>query len=163
MGNSKGCMKTCIISFIAVYIFIMAYAFVVHGMLFKADYDALMSSGITRTMEQMQSLSWVCWLLHAVIAAASVCLFKKFRKGMAACKPEAACISCPIRSGGVCFGMKIGLIMGSYMAFNYIWWPIPGMLAVKWFISEFVMGVGIGAILGMICKPSGSCDVTPAA
>lgn len=148
--NGKCDKKTCIISFIAVYIFIMAYGFVVHGILLTPDYEA--TSSLWRPEADMQQLAWVCWILHAIMAAAIVCIYKKFRKGLATCDASVASASCPIKSGGICFGMKLGLLLGAVQAMHYIPLPIPGELAVKWFFSEFFLGLGIGAILGMVCK-----------
>lgn len=148
--TNKQCKKTCIISFLAVYIFTMAYGFVVHGMLLKGDYEA--TASLWRPEADMQQLAWVCWVLHAVMAAAIVCIYKKFRKGLAACNAEAGSSGCPIKSGGICFGLKLGLLLGALQAMHYIPLPIPGELAVKWFFSEFFLGLGIGAILGMVCK-----------
>ena len=61
----------------------------------------------------------------------------------------------------MCFGFKLGIILGIYLSSMYIHLPIPESLAIKWFFSEFFMGLGIGAVLGMVCKP-GNCDATNA-
>ena len=160
MNGTKCNKKTCLISFLAVYIFMMAYSFVVHGILLKADYDA--TANLWRPMAEMEQLGAICWLLHALMAAVLVCLFKKFKKGVAACDAGAATSSCPIKSGGICFGLKIGLLLGAYHASFYVLLPIPLDLAVKWFFAELFMGIGIGAVLGMVCK-SKHCDITPTA
>jgi len=180
MNNAKTpCMKTCLLSFIAVYVFIMAYTFLVHGVLLKADYEAYAS--LWRPMEEMMSLGYICWLAHAVMAAVLTCLYKKFRaaKMLCTCGPECQCgpacpckagsecgtTRCPIKSGGLCFGFKIGLLLGVYHASFYILLPISGALAIKWFLAEFVMGLGVGAVLGMVYHPGAgkgcsktSCD-----
>ncbi len=57
---------------------------------------------------------------------------------------------CPIKFG-VCFGALIGLLMGVQCAGSYIWMPIPGELAVKWFIGDLVQGIVIGVVLALIC------------
>ena len=113
-----------------------------------------------------------CWwvAVDGLLAIVFTCFFKKFRKCAAACHcgPECACgpncpckiavadknSCCPIKSGGLCFGLKIGLIMGILMASTYIYMPIPSSLAIKWFFAYLVEGIGIGAVLG-ICSGIG--------
>ncbi len=155
----KPCMKTCLISFVGVYAFIMLYTFVVHGQLLKADYEA--TASLWRPMEEMQTMAVWCWLYHGLLAAIVTCWFKKVRACHAACSTscstEAATTCCPVKSGGLCFGVKLGLVLGLTHAASYIWMPIPQTLAIKWFFSELFMGIGIGAVLGMLCRGK-SCD-----
>ncbi len=157
--TAKPCMKTCLISVVAVFAFMMGYDWFVHGHLLKADYEA--TANLWRTPEEMQQFFPYCLAYHAILAMVLTCLFKKFRAGVSACCPEAATACCPIKSGGICFGIKIGLLLGVVGASPYIWLPIPGALALKWFVASCVQGLGVGAILGMLCKGkdcgTGSC------
>ncbi|MDX2074434.1 MAG: hypothetical protein SFX19_08755 [Alphaproteobacteria bacterium] len=166
MENTKKCCpKTCIISFIAVFAFLFGYDWLVHGHLLMADYEA--TASLWRPQEEMQQFFGYCIAYHAALAAVLVCFFKKFRSCKCGptcqCNPEAASSCCPIKSGGLCFGIKVGLLMGLAHASNYIWLAIPGDLAVKWFIAYLVQGAGAGVILGMVCKSKscskGSCDM----
>ncbi len=153
--TKKPCMKTCMISMVAVFAFLMGYDMFVHGTLLKADYEA--TAALWRPEAEMKEMFVFCFLYHLVLAATITCLFKKFRAGYSACCPEAATACCPIKSGGVCFGLKIGVLMGAISAASYIWLPIPGALAIKWFIASLVQGIIAGAILGMLCKGKGDC------
>lgn len=148
--------KTCIISFIAVFAFLFGYDWLVHGTLFKPDYDALSGVITVRPEEEMKQLFIWCIAYHALLAAVVTCLFKKFRKGMIACCPESANTCCPIKTGGLCFGLKIGLLLALAHTSVYIWMPIPGALAVKWFIAYLVQGAGAGALLGILSGGKGS-------
>lgn len=153
------CMnKTCLISVIATSLFLMGYGFVVHEILLKADYMA--TADMWRTPEEMQTFFPWCMLFPVGIAMVLTCLFKKFKAGCAAKCPDAAASCCPIKSGGLCFGMKIGLLFGLLMAQSYIWMPIPLDLAVKWFFAGLGQGVGAGIVLGMVCQTTNttSCD-----
>lgn len=105
------------------------------------------------------------------MAAVLTCLFKKFRKGYAACKAEcpatgaaaseeARTSCCPVKSGGICFGIKIGLLLAVFKSGAYVAMPIPGDLAIAWFVATFIEGIGAGVILGMVCKgKSGACEM----
>jgi len=159
-NTKKCCPKACAISFIAVYAFMMLYAFVVHGHLLTAEYEA--TSSLWRAQADMERLAPLCWILHAVLAMAFVCLFKKFKAGVVMCRGEALASRCPIKSGGLCFGLKLGIILGVVQAAMYIHMPIPESLAIKWFLSEFFMGLGIGAVLGMTYKAPITCDTKAA-
>lgn len=164
MSGGK-CMKTCIVSFIAVFAFIFGYDFVVHGMLLKPDYEA--TAQLWRTEEEMQQLGMWCLIYHGLLAALFTCWFKKSNcncaicnKGQCSTTGAAGTTCCPMKSGGLCFGIKIGLLMGILHASSYIWMPIPGNLAIKWFFTGLFQGVGVGVILGMIkgCMSKGSCE-----
>lgn len=159
--NTQCNKKACIISFIAVLAWLFGYDWFVHGTLMKADYEA--TASLWRTPEDMQQLwSW-CIAYHVVLAAVLVCFFKKFRKGYSACCPESQNTCCPIKTGGVCFGLKVGLIMGLMHVSSYLWMPIPGALAVKWFVIYLVQGIGAGAVLGIVSGKfagNGSCETT---
>lgn len=154
--------KACIISVVAVTLFLMAYGWLVHGVVLKPDYDA--TASMWRSEEEMQQFFPFCMLFPIAFAMIYTCLFKKFQKGLIACCPEAGNTCCPIKSGGMCFGLKLGLLLGLLMAQGYMWLPIPLSLAVKWFVAGLVEGLGVGIILGMIsgkCSNNTSCEVKP--
>ena len=166
--TKKPCMKTCIISFIGVFAFLFGYDWLVHGKLLMADYEA--TASMWRSQEEMQQFFGWCIAYHAALAAVITCFFKKFRcatSGCCACckcgpdckcAKESATSCCPIKSGGLCFGIKVGLLLGLAHASSYIWMPIPADLAVKWFFAYLVQGIGAGVVLGMLCKSkSGAC------
>lgn len=164
MNKSKPCMKTCLISVVAVFAFLFGYDWLVHGQLLKADYEA--TASLWRSQEEMQKMFVWCIAYHAALAIVLTCWFKKVRACHAACKTEcsteAATTCCPIKSGGLCFGMKVGLLLGITHASSYIWLPIPAALAIKWFIASLVQGMGAGVVLGMLCKGkscgTGACE-----
>ena len=164
MNNKKPCMKTCIISVIAVFAFLFGYDWLVHGQLLKADYEALKGIISVRADEEMKQYFIWCIAYHALLAAVITCWFKKVRACHAACATEcattAATTCCPIKSGGLCFGIKVGLLLALAHTSVYIWLPIPGALAVKWFVAYVVQGAIAGCILGMICKSKDCGDKT---
>lgn len=149
--------KACVISFIAALAFVFGYDWFVHGQLLKADYEA--TASLWRTPEEMEQFWPWCIAYHIALAAILTCLFKKFRKGVLACCPDSANTCCPIKTGGLCFGVKIGLLLGIVHASSYIWLPIPGSLAIKWLLTGLGQGIGVGVILGIISGKfsGGSC------
>ena len=59
----------------------------------------------------------------------------------------------------MCFGIKIGLLLGIWNAGAYVYLPIPQQLAIAWFFTGLVEGIGAGIILGIVCKgKSGMCE-----
>lgn len=163
MNTNKKCdPKTCIITFIGVFAFLFGYDWLVHGNLLKADYEGLAS--LSRPKEEMEQMFVWCLAYHVALAAVLVCWFKKVRACMAAChtecSTEAATTSCPVKSGGLCFGLKVGLLLALAHTSVYIWMPISGALAVKWFAAYIVQGLGVGAVLGMLCKSKNCGDKT---
>lgn len=155
---SKCMNKSCLISVIAVTAFLMGYGYVVHEIWLKPDYVA--TAHMWRTPEEMAAFFPFCLIFPIGLAMLFTCLFKKFRMGLATCCPDSANTCCPIKSGGLCFGIKLGLILGLLMSNAVIWMPIPTDLAVKWFFAGLGEGIGVGVILGMLCGKSGSsCEV----
>ncbi len=153
----KKCAFSCLISVVAVFVFLNLYGMLVHGHLLMADYQA--TANLWRTQEEMQTMC-IGWLAYyAVLSIILTCWFKKSRSAFAACSTTSAPSCCPIKSGGLCFGLKLGLLMGTMMASSYLYMPIPGELAVKWFFTGLVEGLGIGVILGMTCRGKTNCDM----
>ena len=178
MNDKKCCPMSCLISIVAVFIFLNLFNWAVHGLWLMPDYQA--TAPLWRTQEDMQGFH-VWWLLYfAAMAVITTCFFKKFCKGYAACHCGPSCPcgmncpckqavatkkSCPIQTG-LCFGLKLGLILGLPMASSYLYMPIPLALAVKWLVAGVLEGLGIGLVLGMLSGGKGkSCGVnacTPA-
>ena len=153
MNDKKHCMKSCLLSVLGVFVFLNLYGWLVHGNLLMDDYKA--TASLWRTPEDMKNFcgGWLAY--YALLSFVVTCWFKKTRACLACCKngpAEAAKTCCPIKSGGLCFGMKLGLVMGMGMGCAYFYMPIPLSLGVKWFFAGLVEGLGIGAILGMLCK-----------
>ncbi len=159
-----GCFKkSCIISVIGVFVFLQSYEYIVHGHLLTSLYRQTPS--LWRTLEEMNQLFPLVIAKNLALAMIFTCFFKKFRKGWSACKSGAvtdskldpATTPCPINSGGLCFGWKLGLIFGIQMAACYIYMPISPELAVAWFFTGLVEGLGVGILLGICCRNQGMC------
>ena len=146
--------KSWVISVIAVTVFLCLFSFVVHQKLLAADYAATIS--LWRSKEEMDALGMYWPIYHFLIAIVAVSWFRNVCACRACCTKQAMTACCSVKSSGLCFGLKLGLIMGLGMSCSYLYMPIPFELAVKWFFAGLVQGVGIGVLLGLLCKGS-SC------
>ncbi len=157
--KTSGCpVSACAIPVIALFIFLSAYNTLVHGHLLMDEYKA--TAALWRTPEEMNALApW--WMgYYALLSAVLACWFKKSKSAFSCAKtPEEAASRCPIKSGGCCFGLKLGLLMGLLMASSYLYMPIPSSLAIKWFFTGLFEGLGAGMVLGITCRGPSSCDM----
>jgi hypothetical protein len=172
MENSENCgakgecpVKSCLCKLICfalpVFIFLFAAGFVVHHVWLMPIYEQ--TASLWRPKADMaQYFPWMLGLygVLAITISGLFCKIQKARKAFYADKPEAECAiggkHCPIKHG-ICFGILIGILLGTMAASTYIWTPIPGDLAVKWFLAWVVQGACIGILLGLIghCKEKG--------
>lgn len=150
--------KQCLLSFLAVFAFMLTYEILEHSVWLDPLYQA--STSVLRSRAEMDQLSnW--YLIHTALLAFLFCfLYKRF--GDSDCgitgnmkdgKP------CDFRRG-LWFGIIIGLIMGVLDSRSYSWLPIHMNLSMAWFFGALAEGVGIGLILSFTCKKNGlSCSM----
>lgn len=158
----KDCSKKrCLISAVAVFAFMFLYDKLFHGCSWMMEQYA-QTAALWRTPESMGEYFPWFFVRYGILAMVIVCLYKKFCE--AGCsKPINEGAGCCMKSGtcvhkrGMCFGMKIGLLMGTIQASSYIWMPIPGSLAIAWFVGALVQGIGVGFVLSLVCKKKGEC------
>lgn len=141
--------KQCLISTVAVFAFIFAFDYLFHGMLLHGLYES--TAHLWRPMEEMDQMMWMCIGYHFLLAASITCLYGLIAKNGGGTCETTGKPACP-RKTGICFGMKLGVIMGLMSASSYIWMPIPGELAAYWFVGAVLQGIGIGLILSCTCK-----------
>lgn len=150
--SSSKCMKTCLLSVIAVIIFTFVYDWLVHGFALKALY--LGSAQAFRTVPEMEAMMPYCIAFHVLMAIVVTCFFKNYKNyspEACAADPELAkkCTPC---ARGICFGVHLGLIFGLGMFASYIMFPVSLELAIAWFFTGLLKGVGIGLVLSCLCK-----------
>jgi len=163
----KGCLGKWLGGAVVTFILLFACGFVIHHVWLMPIYQA--TAPLWRPMEQMQTMFPLMLAYYALLALAISALFCKVKKGKMACIAAAGEQSeckiggkhCPIRYG-LCFGIVIGVLMGTLCAGSYIWMPIPGDLAVKWFIGDVVQGIVIGVTLALLCHCCKKKDCTSA-
>lgn len=159
MKDMKNCnLKACLKPVVLLYLFFFGYEFFVHGIVLRSMY--VETAALWRPSAD-QSVRAFSLLRYLVMAGVLTCLFKKFRLGYASCEgssTEAATTHCPVKSGGLYFGVKIGLLLGIWSAGCFVYLPIPSSLAVAWFLTGLFEGIGAGLILGMAGPIKTSCE-----
>lgn len=151
--NNEKCVGKWMFAAVPVFLFIFAADFLVHGVWLKPLYEQ--TAALWRTEAEMQGYMGYCLALHALLALLITALFRKCKQ---ACTPVPADGKkpCPVK-GGLCFGITIGLLLAVLDAKAYIYMPISGELAIKWFFSGMLNGIGSGLILSFLfsrCKKS---------
>lgn len=133
--------KRWLLASVAAFIVIFALEFVINGILLSDLYKQ--TASVWRPEPEIMRMMWLMWLSYAI--AAPVFAFV-YTKGYEAAK------------GGVGQGVRYGLYMGLFLAASiglgsYAVLPIPGILAVYWFIGGVFEYMVAGAVVGAIYKP----------
>lgn len=135
-----GCpVKQVVISAVAVFAVIFGFNWLFHGIYMMPDYKA--TAALWRSEEEMQGMMHICLIQKGLMSLAIAGLFCWLGKNCGG-------IGCPVK--GAKFGLLIGLLLGASMFGSYMWLPIPLEMAVKWLLGDVVMGVLIGAVLGLL-------------
>ena len=146
------CNKSkCLISVVAVFVFIFAYDFLVHGVLLADAYAA--TASLWRPQAEMQSMMWMCFVFHGLLAFLFSALYKKTvcSCDTTACSTETkGCTKSTPLTQGICFGAILGSILGVVNGAAYMHLPIPASLAISWFAAYLGQGIGVGVILSCI-------------
>jgi hypothetical protein len=128
------CLKRFIVTVIAGFIFAYAYDWFVNANFMMDLYDQ--TPQLWRSEANMQETLWVIWLYELLLVWVSAFLFTRNyeNKGM---------------GEGVRFGVILGLLLGIEMAASYAWLPISGELAIAWFVTSLIKGIGLGVIYAL--------------
>src|SRR5438477_12907715 len=132
-------MKRFIIAFIAAYVFIFVWGWLLNGVVFKDVYAQ--TPNLWRSQSEMMSLFYWIIIGQALIVFAFVLIYAS---GFA--------------SGGVIAGIRLGILIeiaaiGMRLGF-YAVQPIPGKLILYGSIGGLVEMTIVGAIVGVIYKPA---------
>ncbi|MBV8940072.1 MAG: hypothetical protein JO089_09590 [Alphaproteobacteria bacterium] len=157
--TEAGCRKKYALSAAAAFIFIFIYEWAVHSVLLHPIY--MQTASVWRPMGEIQRMMPLVLLRHAALALLLAAVFLKCRARAGACAvptgtaadtmPPSSGAYCPVKSGGACFGLTVGLLMGIIEAGSYAYIPIPASLAILWFAAALVEGLGVGIVLSAIC------------
>lgn len=132
----------CFLTVLAVFVVMMGFNWLYHGVYMMPDYQATASNW--RSLEEMQQLGWICIVTKLVMAAVVTCLFCCVAKG---CETGGKCYK-----KGACFGLKIGLLLGAQQFSAVISLPIPMGMAVKWLIGNLILGLLVGLLLTALTR-----------
>ena len=130
-------MKRFIMAFIAAYIFIFFWGWLLNGVLLNDIY--VQSANLWRPQEEMMSLFHWIIIDQALVVFAFVMIYASGFAG-----------------GGVIAGIRLGLLLeiaaiGMRLGF-YAVHPIPGKLIFYGSIGGIIEMIIVGAMVGAICK-----------
>jgi hypothetical protein len=132
-------MKRFILAFIAAYIFIFLWGWLLNGVLLKDIY--VQTPNLWRSQSEMMALfQWII-IGQALIVFAFVMIYASGFAG-----------------GGIVAGIRLGVLLeiaaiGMRMGF-YAVQPLPGKLLIYGSVSGVIEMIIVGAIVGAIYKPA---------
>ena len=132
-------MKRFILAFVAAYIFIFSWGWLLNGVLLKDIY--VQTPNLWRSQSEVMSLFHWIIIGQALIVFAFVMIYASGFAG-----------------GGVAAGIRLGVLLeiaaiGMRMGF-YAVQPIPGKLILYGSVSGIIEMIIVGAIVGAIYKPA---------
>ncbi len=128
-------IKRFIIASISVFVFVLAYDWLFHGVFLRGLYEQ------TKEIWRPEGESYMGFMLLSQICFSFMLTFI-FTKGF-----EGKGIG-----EGVRFGLLIGLLLASIQIGAYAHLPIPLSLAFGWIVAEFLKGLGAGVVASMTYK-----------
>jgi hypothetical protein len=131
--------KRLILAVIAGWLVIFATDFLIHHFWLGPVYQA--TKPLWRPEEEMGPR--MCWMFVAqfLIVATFVIVWAK---GFAGRSIGAA----------ITFGLLMGLFQQTWVMIVFVVMPLPGELAVKWFVAGLVQAVLLGIVTSLVYKPA---------
>lgn len=134
-------VKKLIIAFVVVFILLEATNYLVNMVILSSTYANPDISKIFRPMAEMESKMWMMWIADLVYSFFFVFIFVKGYENKGIME-------------GVRYGIYIGLFIQLLAAVaQNVFYPVPGYLAVQWFIYGLIQSVIFGVAAAMIYKP----------
>lgn len=131
-------IKRFVLASLAVFAVFQLLDIVIHGVILSGDYRA--NSGLWRP--DMESLMWIMMLASLALSFLFVYIFTRGYEGKGVLE-------------GVRYGLLIGLLMMGIGAVNqYVVYPVPFMLVVKWFIFGMIEFAIAGVVAAFIYRPA---------
>jgi len=130
--------KNFFITFIVIYILGGLLNFLIHGVLMTETYQLL--SEVWRP--DMNRLMWLQWVTPLFLTFFFIYVYAKGREGK-----------------GVMEGLRYGLIIWAFFSIptiygQYMVYPLPYSLVLKWLISDLVVFVIMGIAVSLLYKPA---------
>jgi tryptophan-rich sensory protein len=134
-------IKRLILAIIAGWVVIFATDFLIHNLWLGPVYEA--TKPLWRPEGEMHT--HICWMFLAqfLIVATFVIVWAK---GFAGGSMGAA----------VTFGLLMGVFQQTWAIILFVVLPMPGELAVKWFVGGLVQAVLLGIVTSLVYKPAPS-------
>lgn len=142
MSNDALSNKSCWTGWIAVFVVMQVYGYLVHEVGLSDTYQSLAS--IFRPEAEMMDMMWMMMVGSAFTLAVFCYIYTFGHQGK-----------------GVMEGVRYGFWMGLFLSIpsavdQYVVYPLTGELAVIWFVTGVVGMMIAGAVFAAIYKPSSS-------
>lgn len=132
-------LKRLIPAIVAVYGFIFATDFCIHGIWLAQTYGA--TAHLWRPVAEMQSYMAFMMLGQFLVSAVPTIIFAKGYEGKGIAE-------------GVRFGLLIGSIGAGYSFVQYAVFPLTCYLLGAWVFSGFAQAIGAGVLMSLIYRKS---------
>lgn len=130
-------MKRVALSALAVFVFVFAYDFLIHGILLMGQYEA--TSEVWRPQEEAQMIFMMLSQLMFAIVLSAIFRLNYEGKGI---------------GEGIRFGLYIGLLIASLDIGRYCYLPVPLSLVAMWFLANILKCTGAGVVLSATYRGS---------
>jgi hypothetical protein len=132
--------KQLLIAFVAVYVVGQVLGYLIHQVWLAPTYASLAS--VWRPEAALQSKMWIMFVTSAFFSFFFCYVFARGYEGKGLAE-------------GVRYGLIIGLFFGVSNAYDqYVVYPIPYSLALKWFLSSLAYCIVVGIVAAAIYKPT---------
>lgn len=131
-------IRKIVLASIAVFIAFEVMDFIIHGVILSSVYASLAQVWRPDMMSKM-------WLMYFSTLVMSIMFVYIFIKGY--------------ENKGIAEGMRFGIVAGLFMNFigvfgQYVMYPIPASLALKWFIYGMIEFIIAGIVVSLVYKPA---------
>ena len=130
-------VKRLLLAALAVFVSFQILDYVIHMLILSADYEAIASVWRTNMMDMM----WIMYISGIILSLLFVYIFTKGYQGKGIME-------------GIRYGLLIGVLMMVVGSLNqYVIYPVPIELAIKWIIFGLIEFMIAGIITALIYKP----------
>ena len=132
-------IKRLILAILAGWVAVFATDFLIHHLWLGPVYEA--TKPLWRPEDEMHTR--ICWMFFAqfLIVATFVIVWAKGFAGRSI-------------GTGICFGLLMGVFQQTWAIILFVVLPMPGELAVKWFIGGLAQAVLLGIVTSLVYKPA---------
>lgn len=133
--------KKLVVAVLAVFVFLSAYGYLVHGVLMKDMYEA--TKEFWRPQEAMHRLMGLVYAGNFLFAILFCFIYTKGIEGESSA------------TQGFRYGLWIGLLLyGPMTVAHYAYLPYPATLQLSWFASGVIGSIVAGTLTGVLYKKS---------
>lgn len=134
-------IKRLILAILAGWVAVFATDFLIHHLWLGPVYEA--TKTLWRPEDEMHTR--ICWMFLAqfLIVATFVIVWAKGFAGRSI-------------GTGISFGLLMGVFQQTWAIILFVVLPMPGDLAVKWFVGGLAQAVLLGIVASLVYKPASS-------